>query len=119
MNYDYLPSDLVQLFATSYVGSGPVSARDCSPTFSSNLRILPPLLIEFGYNEVLYDQIMAFIAKCIAADVNVEFNLHDDMVHVFQLFCFTQQSQCTKSFENIKVRIDSEDLKVLILFKYR
>lgn len=97
--YDYLPPDLTDLFAKTYKGDA--EWEDVSPTYSTKLHLLPPLLVECGAYEVLMDQILKFCAKCLSADVNLEVNVREDMIHVFQLFTFTGMPQCLDSFKSI------------------
>jgi len=97
--YDYIPLPLAKFFAEAYRGSA--SWEAVSPACVTDLSRLPPLLIECGELEVLVDQIVKFAAKCIAAGIEVELNVRDDMVHVFQLFSFTDMPQCVQSFETI------------------
>jgi acetyl esterase/lipase len=59
---DYLRPDLAQLFASSYAGDSQ-DIEKLSPLYSEALNLLPPLLVEFGECEVLYDQIQAFCEK--------------------------------------------------------
>lgn len=97
--YDYIPMHLAKYFAENYRGSA--SWEDVSPACADNLSGLPPLLIECGECEVLVDQIVNFAAKCVAAGILVELNVREDMVHVFQMFCFTKLPQCVQSFKTI------------------
>ena len=106
--YDYLPQDLALLFAEYYKGSNNSNSwEDVSPIHSNQLHCLPPLLIECGECEVLFDQIMKFAAKCISQNVQVNINAYHDMVHVFQMFAFSGMKQCQDSFNNMKLFCDT------------
>jgi monoterpene epsilon-lactone hydrolase len=69
--------------------------------FVENLHRLPPLLVEFGECEVLHDQIMQFCKKVEESGVNIEYNVREDMVHVFPIYSFTGMKQCSDAFEAI------------------
>lgn len=70
-----------------YVGGGPGSARHplVSP-LHARLEGLPPLLLQAGDAEVLYEQIVAFHQKARAAGVAAELDVGKDMVHVWHMF---------------------------------
>ena len=79
--YDYLPRDLIELFAD-------LVSRDnrSDPLFSpihGELDCLPPLLVQAGQCEVLRDQIEEFAARCNAAGGKAQCTIYRDMVHVF------------------------------------
>ena len=96
----YLTPTLANFFVETYKGTT-ATWEEVSPTFSTSLSSLPPLLVECGECEVLFDQIMNFCGKCIAEGVEVELHVYDDMVHVFQLFSFTGMKQCGDSLESM------------------
>jgi monoterpene epsilon-lactone hydrolase len=52
----------------------------------ADLAGLPPLLIQVGDAEVLIDDSIAVERRARAAGVDVELEVWDDMVHVFQAF---------------------------------
>jgi len=82
---DYLPSDIANLCARSFVGNGGPSLYAVSAT-NQDLTGFPPLLIMVGEKEVLRDQIVAFSDKAIAAGISVELVVEPGMVHVFLVF---------------------------------
>lgn len=90
-NYDYLPHDLLRLFALETVGSGDAKDPQISPLFA-DLSCLPPFLVIAGDNEVLRDQIAAFGAALEAKNANSKLHLYPDMVHVFPLFQFCHET---------------------------
>lgn len=56
-----------------------------SPIFG-DLKGLPPLLIQVGTAEVLYDEAIALDRAARAAGVETTLEVWDDMIHVWQLF---------------------------------
>jgi len=52
----------------------------------ANLRGLPPLYIQAGRAEILYDSIAAFVAEAKLQGANVTFESWESMNHVFQFF---------------------------------
>jgi epsilon-lactone hydrolase len=110
---DYIPPHLIPFAGQLYVD--PPNARH-SPT-NQDLVGLPPLLVEIGEAEVLRDVILIFVKKAEAAGVHVEYNVYEDMVHVFQLLTITNQEQTRRSLRNIarfmdRIYADSIDILV-------
>lgn len=62
-------------------------ARDplASPLYA-DLTGLPPLLIQVGTSETLFDDATRLTTKATAAGVDVTFEAYDEMIHVFQVF---------------------------------
>lgn len=98
---DYLPPDLAEIFAEFYRGDS--DWMDINPSCfpSEELACLPKMLVEFGEAEVLHDQIEEFCQKCKAAGVDITWKAYPSMVHVFQMFAFTGQPECSISFQTI------------------
>ncbi|KIY73560.1 hypothetical protein CYLTODRAFT_365646 [Cylindrobasidium torrendii FP15055 ss-10] len=63
-----------------------------SPLFG-NFAGLPPLLIQAGDAEVLRDEITLLAHKASAAGVEVQHELYEDCVHVFQQFPFLEPTE--------------------------
>jgi monoterpene epsilon-lactone hydrolase len=72
--------------ARNYLGAS-VNAREpmASPLFG-DLAGLPPLLLQVGDRETVLDDSTRFAAKARAAGVEVELEVYDNMIHVFQQF---------------------------------
>ncbi|MBI3373695.1 MAG: alpha/beta hydrolase [Betaproteobacteria bacterium] len=77
---------LVQAMARNYLGDC-ADPRDplASPLFA-DLAGLPPLLMQVGDRETVLDDSRNFAAKARAAGVQVELEVWDKMIHVFQQF---------------------------------
>jgi len=69
----------------TYVYVAGANSRDSliSPLFG-DLTGLPPILIQASSSEMLYSEIRRFFEKAKEAEVDVELQTWDDMIHVFQ-----------------------------------
>lgn len=57
-----------------------------SPYFAENLHSLPPLLIQCGGAEMLLDEIESFTRHAARDGVDVQLEVYNAHVHVFQMF---------------------------------
>jgi epsilon-lactone hydrolase len=73
--------------AARYLAGGDPKNPLASPLYG-DLAGLPPLLIQVGTEEVLFDDASRFDAKARAAGVDVTFEAWNGQVHVFQTFAF-------------------------------
>ena len=73
--------------SANYLGSADAKTPLASPLYA-DLAGLPPLLIQVGTEEVLFDDSARFDAKARAAGVDVTFEAWNGQVHVFQSFAF-------------------------------
>ena len=80
-----LSPPVLEVFAKAYVAGADPKAPTASPIFA-DLAGLPPLLIPAGTAEVLIGEIEDFAAKAKAAGVDVQLEVWDDMLHVWQTF---------------------------------
>jgi acetyl esterase/lipase len=71
--------------AQSYLGNADSRNPLVSPLYGDLTR-LPPLLIQVGTSEVLFDDATRVDAKARAAGVDVTFEAWNEMIHVFQVF---------------------------------
>lgn len=76
---------MILALARGYLGAH--DARDplASP-IHGDLRGLPPMLLQCGGRETLVDDTVVFAEKARVAGVDVEIQVFDDMIHVFQMF---------------------------------
>jgi len=79
--------DGIRGMAHSYLGNADPRNPLVSPLYA-DLTGLPPLLVQVGTSEVLFDDATRVDAKARAAGVEVTFEAWNDMIHVFQLFAF-------------------------------
>ena len=77
---------MILALAKNYLG-GQGGPRDplVSPLYA-DLRGLPPLLIQVGDRETVLDDSVMFAEKARAAGIDVNLEVWDGMIHVFQMF---------------------------------
>ncbi len=75
----------IQTCADAYLGSADPKSATASPIFA-DLSGLPPMLIQVGTAEVLLDEAVEFAKRARAADVDVEIEVAQDMIHVWHAF---------------------------------
>jgi acetyl esterase/lipase len=59
----------------------------------ADLRGLPPLLVQVGTHETLYDDATRVVERARAAGVAVTFEPYEELFHVFQLFAVLPEAQ--------------------------
>ena len=77
---------MILALAKNYLGG---QGDPCDPLISplyADLRDLPPLLIQVGDRETVLDDSVMFADKARAAGVEVDLQVWDGMIHVFQMF---------------------------------
>jgi epsilon-lactone hydrolase len=82
---DYLNPRVLKGCAQMYLNGADLRTPLASPLYA-DLHGLPPLLIQASTGELLVDDSRRFAERARAADVAVELQLWDDLVHVFQFF---------------------------------
>lgn len=84
-DYDYIQPEMLAHWADWFCD--PAQRRDplVSP-MRADLRALPPIYLQAGRCEVLYDSIQSFADVAKAQGANVTLDAWDDMTHDFQLF---------------------------------
>lgn len=71
--------------ADAYLNGKDATSHLASPVFA-RLDGLPPLLIQVGTDEVLYDDSLRLAGNAVAAHVDVTLEIWDDMIHVWHTF---------------------------------
>jgi acetyl esterase/lipase len=101
--YDIVNQRFANLFASEYIKNTNFSLYDVSPiNIDGNIfQQFPPVLIEFGECEVLYDQIKNFCKKLKQSNCQIKANCRKDMIHVFPLFHFTGIAQSKDFFDSL------------------
>lgn len=84
-----LPEHFID-WATTYATEAEWKDPRASPTFA-DFAGLPPMLIQVGGAEMLYDQVVAFAAKAKAAGVDARLTVEPDMVHDWQILAQVSQ----------------------------
>ena len=62
-----------------------------SPLFA-NLKDLPPVLLQVGTHEILYDDAVSFAEEAGRAGVEVELEIGHELIHVWQIFPITPEA---------------------------
>lgn len=76
---------MILALARNYLGEGDPYDPLVSPLYA-NLGGLPPLLIQVGDRETVLDDSIMFADMARAAGVDVDLQVWDGMIHVFQMF---------------------------------
>lgn len=91
--YDSVTRDACLVAAAAYLNGSYPRLPIVSPLFA-DLKGLPPLLIQAGEVEVLYDQIDKFAEKAKSAGLDVTYSVYEDMVHVWHMYLgFTPEAE--------------------------
>lgn len=103
-NYDFIIPELAKYFSEQYIDLSKNNLIDVSPLFLPDtvLSKFPPILIEYGDSEVLYDQIKQFCNKLKKLGINIKCICRKDMIHSFPIFYFTGISQAEDFFKSVK-----------------
>lgn len=83
--YDWIDPRMLLDWAGWFCDTEQRTCADVSP-INADLRGLPPIYIQAGRVEILYDSIEAFVAEAKRQGADVTFDPFDDMTHVFQMF---------------------------------
>jgi acetyl esterase/lipase len=81
---DMLDGSKLTETASLYHGDTPATHPLVSPLFA-DLKNLPPLLIQVGTDEILWDDACSFAEKAIKAGNDCTLEIYENMPHVFQL----------------------------------
>ncbi len=77
--------------AERYLGGADPRDPLCSPLFA-DLAGLPPILIQVGTHEILYDDAVSFAEEASRAGVEVELEIGHDLIHVWPIFPITPEA---------------------------
>jgi epsilon-lactone hydrolase len=85
---------MILALAKDYLGDdGDARGRLASPLFA-DLAGLPPLLIQVGDRETVLDDSIQLAERARASGVDVELQVWDGMIHVFQMFSELAETRC-------------------------
>jgi len=91
--YDAVSREACLIAAKGYLNGLSPKLPLASPLFA-DIRGLPPLLIQVGELEVLYDQIIEFAERAKVAEIETKLSVYKDMIHVWHMYIgFTPQSE--------------------------
>lgn len=93
------PLNSWHVFARHYAGDNPLTLPYISPLFG-DLKGLPPLLINAGMDDELFNDGRAFAEKASAAGVDVTFRAGEKMVHCYPLLA-PMFPEATEAMEEI------------------
>ncbi len=96
---DYLNIDILRTSAQMYGGGRDLRDPLLSPLYA-DLAGLPPLLIQAGNAEMLLDDSRRFAARARDAGVDVQFDVHPHMVHVWH-FTWRLEAQARRALAEI------------------
>ena len=85
--YDFVPRHVLDNYARSYAGRTDRRHPLLSPV-NADLRELPPLLVQVGEVETLYDDARTLHARAADAGVDAKLSIYPDMIHAFMLMQF-------------------------------
>lgn len=77
--------EILNQMAATYLHSADATDWRASP-LQADLQGLPPLLVQVGENEILYDDSARLVKRVLAAGGQAELECFDGMCHVFQIF---------------------------------
>jgi monoterpene epsilon-lactone hydrolase len=77
---------MIKALAKNYLGEEGDPLNPLASPLYADLAGLPPLLIHVGDRETVLDDSTEFAEKAHAAGVDVELEVWDNMIHVFQMF---------------------------------
>ncbi|MGY8635078.1 alpha/beta hydrolase [Bradyrhizobium sp. 14AA] len=77
---------MILALAKNYLGRDGDPRHPLASPLYADLSGLPPLLIQVGDRETVRDDSTELAARAMAAAVNVELQVFDGMIHVFQMF---------------------------------
>ena len=77
---------MILALARNYLGPEGDPCHPLASPLYAGLAGLPPLLVQVGDRETVLDDSTVFADRARAAGVNVEFEVWDGMIHVFQMF---------------------------------
>ena len=81
----YVTRELLESMATDYLGGADPADPRCSAVFA-DLRELPPLLIQVGEDEILFDDAVRIRDAAVAAGVDTTFQPWTHGIHVWPVF---------------------------------
>lgn len=100
------PLNSWHVFAKHYAGENPLTQPYISPLFG-DLKGLPPLYINSGMDDELFDDGRLFAEKAMAAGVDVTFRAGEKMLHCYPLLA-PMVPEATEAMDEIVVFIKSQ-----------
>lgn len=83
--YDWIDPRMLLDWAGWFCDAEQRTCAEVSPV-NADLRGLPPIYVQAGSAEILYDSIVAFVAEAQRQGADITFEPFENMTHVFQMF---------------------------------
>jgi len=96
----YVTRALLESMATDYLGESDPADPRCSAVFA-DLSGLPPLLIQVGENEILYDDAVRIRDQALAAGVDVTFESWQHGMHVWPVYVDAGLPESAQAIEHV------------------
>jgi monoterpene epsilon-lactone hydrolase len=91
---------MILALAKNYLGSDGDPRDPMASPLYADLAGLPPLLIQVGDRETVLDDSVMFAEKARAAGIDVELQIWDGMIHVFQMFA-SELAEARKAIDSM------------------
>jgi monoterpene epsilon-lactone hydrolase len=102
-NKDWILKEDLKLLRKVYLRKHDPRDPLASPTYG-DLRGFPPLFMQVGTHETLFDDVSGFVEKAKEAGVNVTLDVWEEMFHCWQIFS-TMLPEGQRAIDNIGVYI--------------
>jgi monoterpene epsilon-lactone hydrolase len=98
---------MILALAKNYLGPDGDPRNPLASPLYADLGGLPPLLIQVGDRETVLDDSTMFAEKARAAGVDVELQVWDGMIHVFQMFA-AELAEARRAIDSIAEFLDKQ-----------
>jgi epsilon-lactone hydrolase len=98
----YVTRALLESMATDYLGESDPADPRCSAVFA-DLDGLPPLFIQVGENEILYDDATRIRDRARTAGVDVTFESWQYGIHVWPVYIATGMPESAQAIEHLAI----------------
>jgi acetyl esterase/lipase len=98
----YVTRELLQSMATEYLGGADPADPRCSAVFA-DLHDLPPLLIQVGEDEILFDDAVRIRDAAVAAGVGTTFQPWTHGIHVWPVYISAGLPESALAVEDLAV----------------
>jgi monoterpene epsilon-lactone hydrolase len=106
----YVTRALLESMAADYLGHSDPADHRCSAVFA-DLNGLPPLLIQVGEKEILYDDATRIRDHALTAGVDVTFESWEHGIHVWPVYIATGIPESAQAVEHLATFLKAADHK--------
>jgi acetyl esterase/lipase len=96
----YVTRALLESMAADYLGDSDPADHRCSAVFA-DLNGLPPLLIQVGEKEILYDDATRIRDHALSAGMDVTFESWEHGIHVWPVYIATGLPESAQAVEHL------------------